>query len=532
MTMVSQGLLLSFQPQGIVHRNYSVPVLYEYAVRRGEANIAAHGPLIAHTGKHTGRSAKDKFVVVEDANKDAIWWGDVNRPFAPEKFNALKSVVTDFLARRPELFVFDGFAGADPAHRIKVRVVTTNAWHCMFAQNMLIRPKSEAEVADFVPDFTILHAPECPADPEVHGTRSETYILVDFAQRCALIGGTHYAGEIKKTVFTVMNKLLPEAGVLSMHCSANYGRGRDDVALFFGLSGTGKTTLSADSERTLIGDDEHGWSETGVFNIEGGCYAKVIDLTHEREPEIYAVSHLFGTILENVVYDPNTRVVDFSDRSLTENTRAAYPVTHLSNMDPGGVAGHPSNIVFLTADAFGVLPPISRLNTKQAMYHFLSGYTAKVAGTEMGVTEPTATFSACFGAPFLPLHPSVYAELLARKIEAYKPKLWLINTGWTGGPYGTGKRISLAYTRRLVRAALGGELDNVATEADPVFGLEIPVAVAGVPTEILKPRATWPDAAAYDRKAAELAAMFAQNFKRFEDHVAAEVVAAGPRIGV
>ncbi len=428
-----------------------------------------------------------------------------------------------------DLFVFDGYAGADPAHRLPVRVVTELAWHALFARNMFRRELDPAALAAFEPHFTVLSAPSCRADPEAHGTRSGTFILLDLEQRLVLIGGTAYAGEIKKSIFTVMNYLLPERGVLPMHCSANYGAGPDDVALFFGLSGTGKTTLSADPERTLIGDDEHGWAEQGIFNFEGGCYAKVIRLSPEGEPEIYATTRRFGTVLENVVCDPESRQLDLDDDSLTENTRASYPLEQLERVDAAGMAGQPCDVVFLTCDAFGVLPPISRLSTEQALYHFLSGYTAKVAGTERGVTEPSATFSTCFGAPFMPRHPGVYAEMLGERLERHGTRAWLINTGWTGGPHGVGRRMPLAHTRRMVRAALGGELDGVDSEVDPVFGLAVPRQVAGVPSELLSPRNTWSEPAAYDERAARLAAMFRDNFEQFAAGVAPEVTAAGPR---
>ena len=414
---------------------------------------------------------------------------------------------------------------------MKVRIVNCYAWHNLFAWNMFVRPVSSAEWENFEPEFTVYHAPDLQADAEALGLRSGTFVVVNFRERMALIGGTHYAGEIKKTIFSVMNKRLPETGILSMHCSANYGVNRDDVALFFGLSGTGKTTLSADSERVLIGDDEHGWGNNGVFNIEGGCYAKVINLSRQNEPEIWDASHRFGTILENVILD-DRREPDFENVSLTENTRSSYPITNLpeGRVDPAGVAGHPKHVVFLTADAFGVLPPISRLTTPQAMYHFLSGYTAKVAGTEIGVTAPQATFSTCFGAPFLPLHPARYAELLAEKIEQHKPSIWLVNTGWSGGPYGVGSRMKLSWTRQMVRAALKGLLDDVQYTSDPVFGLAVPAEVPDVPNDVLMPRNTWSDAAAYDEQAAKLAAMFAENFRQFADEVSEDVRKAGPTV--
>jgi len=513
-----------------VYWNLPAAQLYEHAVRRGEAVIAAGGPLVAETGPHTGRSPNDKFTVEEPSTAADVWWGEVNRPFERARFDALAEKVRAHYRDR-DLFVFDGYAGADPRYRLPVRVVTEQAWHNLFARNMFIEETDGSRLAAFEPGFTVLNAASLTADPGTDGTRSGTFIIVDLAQRLVLIGGSRYAGEIKKSIFSVMNFLLPKQGVLSMHCSANYGAGRDDVALFFGLSGTGKTTLSADPERTLIGDDEHGWSDDGVFNIEGGCYAKVIRLSPEGEPEIYRTTRSFGTVLENVVVDPASRALDLDDDSKTENTRSSYPLTQLDNVDLGGVAGHPNNVVFLTADAFGVLPPVARLSEAQAMYHFLSGYTAKVAGTERGVTEPKATFSACFGSPFLPLHPGVYARMLGDKVARHGARVWLINTGWTAGPYGTGRRIALGHTRRMVHAVLGSELDQVPTVVDPVFGLAVPRAVPGVPDEVLHPRDTWSDPAAYDAKATELARMFRENFTKYASGVSDEVKAAGPAAG-
>ena len=515
---------------GTVYLNLPAPRLYEEAVRRGEAEIVRFGPLAAETGQHTGRSPNDKFIVREPSSEGDVWWGAVNRPIAPESWERLYAKVREHYRGR-DLFVFDGWAGADPRYRLAVRVVTERAWHNLFARNMFIVARDPAKLADVEPGFTVLSAPSLSADPAADGTRSGTFILLNLAERTVLIGGTEYAGEIKKSIFSVMNYLLPKQGVMSMHCSANYGGSPDDAALFFGLSGTGKTTLSADPGRTLIGDDEHGWSDDGVFNVEGGCYAKVIRLDPEGEPEIWRTTRTFGTILENVVYDPATRELDLDSDAKTENTRASYPITQLDHADPDGLGGHPSNVVFLTADAFGVLPPISRLTEEQAMYHFLSGYTAKVAGTERGVTEPTATFSACFGAPFMPLHPGVYAGLLGERIRRHGAKVWLINTGWTGGPYGTGERIELRYTRRMVAAALSGELDGVETLEDPVFGLAVPRRVEGVPDGLLVPRETWDDPEAYDAKAASLAEMFARNFEQFAGGVDEAVRAAGPRQG-
>jgi len=504
--------------------------LVELAVQRGEAVLAAEGPLVAETGQHTGRSPDDKFVVKDPATDADIWWGKVNKPFERDKMDALLARAKEHLKGK-DVFVFDGYAGADPRYRINVRVITDDAWRNLFARNMFIREEDPANLANFTPNFTVVNVANFDAVPERDGTRTSTFILVDLAKRMVLIGGTRYAGEIKKSIFSVMNYYLPKQGVLSMHCSANYrgnGESKDDVALFFGLSGTGKTTLSADSDRTLIGDDEHGWSDDGVFNVEGGCYAKVIRLSPEGEPEIYKTTRTFGTILENVAIDPETRRLDLDSDAKTENTRSSYPLTQLHNVDLGGQAGHPKNVVFLTCDAYGVLPPISRLTEEQAMYHFLSGYTAKVAGTEKGVTEPKVTFSTCFGSPFLPLHPGVYAKMLGEKLKEHGAKVWLLNTGWTGGPYGTGHRIKLAHTRRMVTAALSGELDGADTWTDPIFGLNVPVKVEGVPDKLLRPRETWQNPADYDAQATKLADMFADNFKKYESEVNEEVKAAGP----
>jgi phosphoenolpyruvate carboxykinase (ATP) len=452
-------------------------------------------------------------------------WGKVNIPFEQENYDLLREDVLGHLEGQ-DLYVRDMWGGADPQYRLGVRVITPNAWHNLFAYNMFRRP-AEDELADFEPGFTILHAPEYQADPARHGTRTSTFILIHFGRREVLIGGTRYAGEIKKSVFGLLNYLLPKQGVLSMHCSANVGPD-GDTALFFGLSGTGKTTLSADPERGLIGDDEHGWSEDGVFNFEGGCYAKVIRLRPETEPEIFAATQMFGTVLENVVIHPTTRAVDYDADSITENTRACYPIHYIPNHVPSGMGGIPRNIVFLTADAYGVLPPIARLTAEQAMYHFLSGYTAKVAGTERGVTEPSATFSSCFGAPFLPLPPGTYAKMLGERIQKHGVRVWLVNTGWTGGPYGTGSRMKLAHTRAMVRAALAGALDGVSYTLDPVFRIEVPDSVPDVPAAVLTPRGTWPDGAAYDAQAKQLAGMFRDNFAQFAAQVDAKVAEAGP----
>jgi len=519
----TQGLA----PKGQVHWNLVAPELVQRAVQRGEGTLADMGPFVGVTSPHTGRSPNDKFTVREPGSEEDIDWGKVNVAIAPEKFDLLLADVQKYLNGLDELFVEDLYAGADPAHRLKVRYVTPNAWHGLFVRNMFIRPEF-SDLPTFEPNFSVLHAPEFQADPAKHGTRSGTFIVLNFAKRMILIGGTRYAGELKKAIFTVMNYLMPKAGVLSMHCSANIGRA-GDTALFFGLSGTGKTTLSADPERGLIGDDEHGWSNEGVFNFEGGCYAKVINLSPESEPDIYATTQMFGTVLENVVLDPMTRKVSFEDQSITENTRASYPLHYIRNYVPGGRGGHPKNIVLLTADAFGVLPPIARLTAEQAMYYFLSGYTAKVAGTELGVTEPQATFSACFGAVFLVWHPTKYAEMLGKLIAEHQSRVWLVNTGWTGGAYGTGHRMKLAYTRAMVRAALAGHLDGAQYVTDPVFGLSVPSAVPNVPTEVMNPRSTWKDGAAYDAQAKKLAEMFGKNFEKFGSNVPDAIRKAGPK---
>lgn len=513
---------------GTVYWNLSASMLYEQIIRRREGNIVHLGPIVVSTGDHTGRSPNDKFVVKESTSENDIWWGKVNRPFSQEKFDTLHSKMMAYIQNR-DIFVFDGYAGADERYRMPVRIINEYAWHNLFSRNMFIRESDREKLQNHVPQFTVIDMPRFKADPAVDGTNSQTFILVDFGKRMVLIGGTEYAGEIKKSIFSAMNYYLPKEGVLSMHCSANYGADRDDTALFFGLSGTGKTTLSNDPNRTLIGDDEHGWSDDGVFNFEGGCYAKVIRLDPKGEPEIYQTTRRFGTILENVIFDSETRRVDLDDGTHTQNTRASYPITHIDNADPEGYGNHPRNVMFLTADAFGVLPPISKLTKEQAMYHFLSGYTAKVAGTERGVTEPQPNFSACFGAPFMPLHPGVYAKLLGEKIDKHNSVVWLVNTGWTGGPAGVGSRMKLAYTRRMVTAALNGELDNVETTTEPFFGLQIPKNVEGVPDDVLNPRATWTDGAAYDAQAKKLVEMFNNNFKQFEDGVTDEIKAAAPK---
>jgi phosphoenolpyruvate carboxykinase (ATP) len=505
--------------------NLGAPALVEQALLRQEARLADGGPLVALTGEHTGRSPKDKFIVEEPETREEIWWGDVNVAIEPDSFERLLGKARAYLQGR-EVFVQDCFAGADPDYRLSVRVVTECAWHNLFARNMFIQPSHDA-LADFAPDFTVLQVPGLEADPATDGTRSGSFILVSFTRRIVLIGGTSYAGEIKKSVFSILNYLLPAKDVLPMHCSANIGPD-GDTAIFFGLSGTGKTTLSADGSRTLIGDDEHGWSDNGVFNFEGGCYAKVIRLSEEAEPEIYATTKRFGTVLENVVMDPDTRALDLDSAHHTENTRASYPIEFIPNVSDSGRGPAPTNIVMLTADAFGVLPPISQLTPEQAMYHFLSGYTARVAGTEKGLgAEPAATFSTCFGAPFMPRHPSVYAEMLRDKMQASGARCWLVNTGWSGGQYGVGKRMDIKLTRAMLRAALAGALDEVEMTPHPDFGVLMPTACPGVPSEVLDPRRTWADPAAYDRTAADLVRRFEENFKQFEAYVDDSVKAAG-----
>jgi len=512
---------------GKARRNLTVPEIYEQAVRRGEVQLTAPGPFNAITTPHTGRSPLDKFIVREASTENDVLWGKINQPFEESRFDALHQKVIAYLNKRPAIFTRDLYACADLAYRMPVRFVSSSAWHMLFVNNMFIRPRAE-ELANFEPEFTVLHVPEMQADPKKDGTRSGTFIILHLAKKIALIGGTRYAGELKKSIFTALNYLLPKQGVLSMHCSANVGADRR-TALFFGLSGTGKTTLSADPSRALIGDDEHGWSDQGVFNLEGGCYAKVIKLSQEAEPDIWAATHRFGTVLENVVLNPD-RSLNLDSEEITENTRSAYPIYFNANTDPDGAAGHPNHIVFLSADAWGVLPPIAKLTAEQAMYYFLSGYTAKLAGTERGVTTPEATFSACFGEVFMVWNPIKYAEMLAEKIARHKAQAWLVNTGWSGGPYGVGKRMKIAYTRAMVRAAVEGKLD-VFTQTDPVFGVAIPIAVPGVPSEVLVPRNTWADPAAYDRQALELAGRFHQNFKRFEGHASAAIKTAGPVAG-
>jgi phosphoenolpyruvate carboxykinase (ATP) len=511
-----------------VYWNLPSPALYEEAVHRSEGQLCHLGPLVVDTGKHTARAAADKFVVREQTTEEHVWWGQYNRPFAPEAFSALHTRLTGYLQGR-DVFVQDGYAGADPERRLAVRIVTQKAWHSLFARTMFLKNTTLDAARRHVPDFTVIAAPGFQASPMADGTRSETFIVLNFREKLALIGGTGYAGEIKKTIFTVLNFLLPLDGVLSMHCSANLGRD-GDTAIFFGLSGTGKTTLSADPSRRLIGDDEHGWSDAGVFNFEDGCYAKVIRLSPEAEPQIHACTRRFGTILENVVYDPVSRILDLNDESLTENTRAAYPLDYIDNALPSKMGGHPKNVIFLTCDASGVMPPISRLTPDQAIYHFISGYTSKIAGTEIGLgIEPEITFSACFGGPFMVHHPYRYAELLKRKLVEHGATCWLVNTGWTGGPFGVGKRISIHHTRRLLNAALSGSLLGVSYRKDPVFGFDVPEACEGVPNEILDPANTWPSREEYFRKYDALAARFIENFKLMQEGCPPHVVESGPR---
>ena len=510
-----------------VHWNLPAPALYEHALRRGEGVMAAGGPLVVTTGKYTGRSPGDKFVVREPGSASHVAWGSVNKPFEPEQFDRLYQRVLAYLEGR-DVFIQHLFAGAEPQYRLGVRVVSEYAWQSLFARNLFIRPTA-VELETHTTGFTILAAPGFQAQPEIDGTKSEAFVILNFARRIVLIGGTNYAGETKKSVFTLLNYLLPMQGVLTMHASANVGP-NGDSAVFFGLSGTGKTTLSTDPGRTLIGDDEHGWSDHGLFNFEGGCYAKMIRLSAKAEPEIYNTAHRFGTVLENVVLDPHTRVLDLDDESLTENTRGAYPLEFIPNADPRGLAGHPRNIIMLTADAFGVLPPISRLTPAQAMYHFLSGYTAKVAGTERGVVEPEATFSTCFADPFLVLPPATYAKMLGEKIRQHCSNVWLVNTGWSAGPYGVGQRMAIAHTRAMVRAALAGDLDNVPTIPDPVFGVGVPQGCPHVPEGILQPKSTWTDPEAYDRYARELAERFTHNFAQYAAGAPPEVRRAGPHV--
>lgn len=524
-TMNLDSIISNLLTKDTNRQNLSVASLVESILSRGEGKLSSSGAVMATTGKYTGRSPKDKFIVEDEESKHTVDWGAVNQPISEEKFLNLLNKTVEYLEQQDEIFTFKGFAGADEKYRLPIQVITQYAWHNLFAHQLFIRPTSE-ELKQHEAEFTVISAPKFKADPKVDGTNSETFIIVSLKHRIILIGGTEYAGEIKKSIFSVMNYILPEKkNVLPMHCSANVGK-EGDVALFFGLSGTGKTTLSADPHRLLIGDDEHGWSENGVFNIEGGCYAKCVNLSEEKEPQIYNAIK-FGSVLENVILDEESREPDYDDTSLTENTRAAYPINHIDNIVLPSVAGQPTTIIFLTADAFGVLPPISKLTKEQAMYHFLSGYTSKLAGTERGVTEPEATFSACFGAPFLPLPAATYAKMLGEKIDEHNVQVFLVNTGWTGGPYGVGSRMKLDYTRAMVHAALEGELNNVETFQDEIFGLSIPKHCPGVPSEVLNPKKTWNDDQAYEEKAKELALKFHENFKKF-NHVTENIANAGP----
>ncbi|MES2338621.1 MAG: phosphoenolpyruvate carboxykinase [Pseudomonadota bacterium] len=520
----SQGI----ETRADIHWNLVTARLVDAALRRNEGKLSADGPLVVETGPHTGRSAQDKFIVRDAETEETVWWGKTNKGMTPDHFAALKADFLTALNRREDLFVQDLYGGSQPEHRVKVRVINELAWHNLFIRTMLVRPE-EPDLRGFVPDYTIIDLPGFRANPARHGTRSETVIAVNLTEKLILIGGTRYAGEMKKSVFGLLNYLLPPTGVMPMHCSANMGPD-GKTAVFFGLSGTGKTTLSADPKRTLIGDDEHGWSDTAVFNFEGGCYAKMIRLSEDAEPEIFATTKRFGTVLENVVMDPVTRQLDLDDASLAENSRGAYPIDFIPNSSEENMGGVPTNIIFLTADAYGILPPIAKLTPDQAMYHFLSGYTARVAGTEMGVSEPDATFSTCFGAPFMPRHPSVYGNLLKERIAKGGVDCWLVNTGWTGGKYGVGSRMPIKVTRALLDAALDGSLKDAEFRTDPNFGFMVPVAVPGVDATILDPRATWADTSAYDATAADLVRQFVENFAQFADHVDEGVRQSAPRI--
>ncbi len=515
------------ETRATLHWNLVTARLVEAAVARSEGKLSADGPLVVETGKHTGRSAQDKFIVRDAETESVVWWGKTNKGMSPEHFAVLKADFMAALKDKENLFIQDLFGGSQPDHRVRVRVINELAWHNLFIRTMLVRP-DVSELRNFVADYTIIDLPSFQAEPGRHGTRGETVIAVNFTEKLILIGGTKYAGEMKKSVFGLLNYLLPVDGVMPMHCSANIGP-NGDTAVFFGLSGTGKTTLSADASRTLIGDDEHGWSDTAVFNFEGGCYAKMIRLSADAEPEIFATTKRFGTVLENVVMDQVTRQLDLDDSSLAENSRGAYPIDFIPNASTENMGPVPRNIVMLTADAYGVLPPISKLTPDQAMYHFLSGYTARVAGTEMGVTEPDATFSTCFGAPFMPRHPSIYGNLLKERIARGGVDCWLVNTGWTGGKYGTGSRMPIKATRALLNAALDGSLNNAEFRTDPNFGFKVPVAVPGVDSAILDPRETWANKADYDATAARLVDLFVENFAQFAEHVDEGVRQAAPR---
>ena len=512
-----------------VYWNLPMEALYEEIIFRNEAKITRQGPIVAYTGQHTGRSASDKVIVREATSENHVWWGQYNRPMAADKFEELFARMQGFFQGR-DVFVQDVYVGADPAYRMPIRIITELAWHSLFARNMFIPPQTNEEYRRHVPEFTIIAAPSFKGIPQIDQTATNTFIALNFAQHLGIIGNTAYAGEIKKSVFTVLNYLLPLQNVMPMHCSANQGNA-GDVALFFGLSGTGKTTLSADPQRGLIGDDEHGWSDNGVFNFEGGCYAKVIALSEQAEPQIYATTRRFGTILENVVYDPVTRLIDLDDESITENTRASYPLEYIDNALSEKRGGHPKNIILLTCDASGVMPPIAKLTPEQAMYQFISGYTAKIAGTEVGLgAEPEITFSACFGGPFMVHHPSVYADLLRRKIMRYGVNCWLVNTGWVGGPYGIGKRISIRYTRAMLNAALSGKLNNVEYTTDPIFGFQVPKTCPDVPAEVLDPSSSWHDKKVYLQRYRALASRFVDNFKKFEEGTPPDIAAAGPKL--
>ena len=510
-----------------VNWNLSPEKLTEISLSKNYATLASSGAISINTGEFTGRSPKDRFVVKDNTTENAVWWGDINIPFSPEKYNTLYNKVTEYLKGK-DLYVRDVYACADENFRLSIRVINEYPWSNLFAYNMFLRP-TEEELNNFTPDWSIINVPSFMADAEIDGTRQHNFAIINFTDKNILIGGTGYTGEIKKGIFSVLNFILPqEKNVLSMHCSANVGA-KGDTAVFFGLSGTGKTTLSADPNRKLIGDDEHGWSDNSVFNFEGGCYAKCIDLTAEKEPDIFAAIRK-GALLENVIFQDGTKDVDFEDSSITENTRVSYPINHIKNIAKPSMASAPKNIFFLTCDAFGVLPPISKLSTGQAMYHFISGYTAKVAGTEEGITEPSTTFSACFGEPFLPLHPTRYAELLGQKMESSQVNVWLVNTGWSGGPYGVGSRLSLKYTRSLITAALEGKLENVDYKNHEVFGLAMPTECDNVPSEILSPRNTWEDKSAYDLKANELAQAFNNNFNKYSDFANKEMLISAPKL--
>ncbi len=534
---MSYPLSTSLSQQGIatnatIHSNLGTAQLVEHAIANGEGKLAKHGPLVVKTGKYTGRSPRDKYIVRDAETEDTIWWGDINQPMSPEHFTNLKEDFLAEVAQLDTLYVADLFGGSQPEHRVNVRVINQFAWHNLFVRTMLVRPTVE-ELASFDPEYTIIYLPFFEADPARHGCRSDTVIAVSFTEKMILIGGTQYGGEMKKGVFGILNYLLPAKGVMPMHCSANVGADGKS-AIFFGLSGTGKTTLSADASRTLIGDDEHGWSDENVFNFEGGCYAKMINLSAEGEPEIFATTRMFGTVLENVVMDENTRELDFHDGSLAENSRGAYPIEFIPNSSEKNLGPAPSNVVMLTADAFGVLPPIARLTPDQAMYYFLSGYTAKVAGTEIGVTEPEATFSTCFGAAFMPRHPSIYGNLLKERIAKGGVQCWLFNTGWTGGKYGVGSRMPIKATRGLLNAVLDGKMDGVEFRKDPNFGFDVPVHVpaleeAGIDQSVLDPRSTWADKDDYDRTAHKLVELFVENFRQFADHVDEGVRRAAPQ---